>query len=218
MKLENQLSNVRFLAARKQSDAQESEAVIVEIEHLIANLNLLETTDNECLKKIRYFEASVAQQYWQLIGKKLPEPFSFATRTKRNPTDVFNPYINYLYGMLRNQVETAILSIGLDPALGCMHRDGYKLPSLVFDLMEPFRPITDRFLIEEVLSGKITSQMETGETGSYLISRPGRKMLIELFNGHLHKTKLYKRTKTSLLNHILLETRCLADQIKHYEE
>lgn len=64
LKLENQLSNIRFLADRKQGDASESEVVIGEIEHSIASLNSLETTDAECLKKIRYFEASAAQQYW----------------------------------------------------------------------------------------------------------------------------------------------------------
>jgi len=218
LKLENQLSNIRYLADRKQALLQESENVIREIEHSITSLNTLNTTDSECLKKIRYIEASVAKQYWQLVGIKLPAPFSFLLRIKQNPKDVFNPYINYLYGMLRNQVETAILSFGLDPALGCMHRDGYKLPSLVFDLMEPYRPITDRLLIEAVLSTKLGNAMETDELGNYRISRPGRIKLINLFNENLHKTGVYNKTKTSLLNLIMLDTKQLVDQIKRYEE
>jgi len=217
-KLINQLSNIRFLTDRKQSLVQESEDVIREIDHSIVCLNSLKTDDIDCIKKMRYFEASVAKQYWQLVGKKLPAPFCFSLRTKQNPTDVFNSYINYLYGMLRNQVETAILSFGLDPALGCMHRDGYKLPSLVFDLMEPYRPITDRLLIEAVLNEKLTDNMETDELGNRRISRPGRISLINLFNDKLHKTGIYNKTKTSLLNLIMLETKSLVDQIKCYEE
>jgi CRISPR-associated protein Cas1 len=217
LKLENQLANIRFLADRKQSSAPETELAIGEIERAIASLNSVDPSDADCIKKIRYYEASAAKQYWQVVGAKLPDPFNFALRAKRNPTDVFNSYINYLYGMLRNQVETSILSLGLDPALGCMHRDGYKLPSLVFDLMEPFRPMTDRLLIEAVLAAQLTSLMETDEMGNYRIARQGRKKLIELFNEKLQKTCLYKKTKTSLLNHILLETRQLADLMKQYE-
>lgn len=217
LKLENQLANIRFLACLKQSLATETERAIIEIGHSIAGLNALDTTDADCIKKIRYFEAYAAKAYWQLIGKKLPDPFGFAMRTKQNAKDVFNSYTNYLYGMLRNQVETAILSFGLDPALGCMHRDGYKLPSLVFDLMEPFRPMTDRLLIEAVLDGKLTSLMETDELGNYRITRTGRKKLIDLFNEKLHKTTIFRKTRTSFGNHLMLETKLLVDQIKRYE-
>jgi CRISP-associated protein Cas1 len=218
LKLENQLANVRFLADRKQGSASETELAIGEIEHAIASLKPVDPSDAGCIKKIRYFEALAAKRYWQAIGPKLPDPFGFTMRTKRNATDPFNSCINYLYGMLRNQVETSILSLGLDPALGCMHRDGYKLPSLVFDLMEPFRPLTDRLLIEAVLAGKLKNPVETDEMGACRINQAGRKMLIGLFNEKLQKTCLYKKTKTSLLNHVLLETRQLADQIKRYDD
>jgi len=216
-KLENQLANIRFLADRKPGFASETELAIGEIINAINSLKLVEPSDTDGIKKIRYFEAAAAKQYWQVVGKKLPEPFGFGLRTKQNATDAFNSCINYLYGMLRNQVETSILSLGLDPALGCMHRDGYKLPSLVFDLMEPYRPITDRLLIETVLAGKLKNPTEINEMGVCRINQPSRKKLIELFNEKLQKTCLYKKTKTSLLNHILLETRQLADQIKRYD-
>lgn len=218
LKLDIQLANILYLTDRKESLPHETEAVVTEISRSISSLLSLEIVDIETLIKIRYFEASAAKYYWQLIGKKLPEPFSFAARTKQNPTDVFNPYINYLYGMLRNKVETSILSFGLDPALGCMHRDGYKLPSLVFDLMEPFRPIIDRHLIEAVLDGRLTDTMETDEWGQRRISRPGRRKLIDLFNEKLSRTCLYKKTKTSLLNHIMTETKQLVDKIRVYEK
>lgn len=218
LKLENQLANIRFLADRKQTYAPETELAIDEMENAIASLKSVEPSDAGCIKQIRYFEAAAAKQYWQVVGKKLPDPFSFPLRTKQNATDAFNSCINYLYGMLRNRVESSILSLGLDPALGCMHRDGYKLPSLVFDLMEPYRPITDRLLIETVLSGKLNKPVETDEMGICRINQAGRKKLIELFNEKLQKTCVYKKTRTSLLNHIMLETRQLADQIKRYDD
>jgi CRISPR-associated protein Cas1 len=217
-KLNNQIANIRFLADRKQGQPQESEVVICEMDHLTTSLLSIEiSSDADCLKTIRYYEAIVAKNYWQLIGGKLPPPFNFLLRTKQNPTDAFNPLLNYMYGMLRNQVETAILSFGLDPALGCMHRDGYKLPSLVFDLMEPYRPLIDRRLIEVVFTGKLNNSTEIDEFGLTRITREGRKKVITVFNEKLHQTCLYKKTKTSLLNHIMLETKQLVDKIKRYE-
>lgn len=216
LKLTAQLANLRFVADRKPAEKETTGHDLTEIERTIERLKAVDTYDSGCLKTIRYFEASVAQQYWTIVGRKMPDPFNFEGRTKRNPADPFNACINYLYGMLRNQIETAILSIGLDPALGIMHRDGYKLPSLVFDLIEPFRPIIDRVLIEAIVMGKLQNMTEDSEYGSVRINQTGRKTLIALFNEKLNKTCLYKNTKASLLNHILLETRQLADKIKQH--
>ena len=138
----------------------------------------------------------------------------FENRIKREPTDAFNACINYLYGMLRNQVETAILSIGLDPALGVMHRDGYCLPSLVFDIMEPFRPIVDRILLTAALQNQIKEDIMTIIEDKHRISKPGRKQLIELFINKLHSRLLYRGVTTSMQNHILTEVKLLADKIK----
>ncbi len=94
--------------------------------------------------------------------------------------------------------------------------DGYNLPSLVFDLMEPFRPITDRLLIDLVLAGKINN-IAALENGECRLTREGRKKLIEQFNEKLQKTMVYKKAKTNLTNHILLEIKLLANEIRNHE-
>jgi CRISPR-associated protein Cas1 len=151
-----------------------------------------------------------------VLGTKLPDPYYFTHRIKKGAFDSFNPSINYLYAMLRNHVETGILSCGLDPALACMHRDGYNLPSLVFDLMEPFRPIIDRLLIEQVLAGKLKGTT-ADENGECRLTREGRLKLIAMFNEKLGKTMVYKKAKTNLTNHILLEIKLLVNEIRNHE-
>ena len=164
-----------------------------------------------------FIEAYAASQYWQLLGKFLPAPFQFTNRVKKKPSDGFNACINYLYGMLRNQVETALLSIGLDPALGIMHRDGYKLPSLVFDLMEPFRPVIDRLLLTAILQGAFAEDSVQIKDDSLLITKVGRKQIIELFVKKLHTRTWYRGTLTTLNNHILTEAKQLANTIKEFD-
>jgi len=218
LKLEGQKSNLLFMADRKPDLNPETEEAASAIEQALSELKNGSTGYKEGVKQVRSLEAYAARQYWQLIGQKIPAPYRFQTRTRQNPSDGFNPCINYLYGMLRNHVETAILSMGIDPALGCIHRDGYNLPSLVFDLMEPFRPVSDRFLVEAILDGKMSNCTETDEeTGTCRISKPGRQKIISLFNKNLYTRKKYRASVRTLKDHILFETKQLVDKIRLYE-
>lgn len=215
-KIENQSANLSYLSDLEPAVTVADSNASEEIDKLIQTLEKVNITTADCLKKIRFIEAISAKLYWPQIGACLPTPFSFTLRAKTNATDSFNPAINYLYGMLRNHIETGILSFGLDPSLGCMHRDGYNLPSLVFDFMEPFRPIIDKILIESVLEGRIKEIAEP-EEGVFKLTRDGRKKLIGLFNNNLGKTMIYEKTRTTLSNYILLEIKQLAGKIREYE-
>jgi CRISPR-associated endonuclease Cas1 len=138
------------------------------------NIEKIDIYSSNCIQQIMYFEAVAARSYWSLIGTKLPMPFYFEHCIKKGASDSFKPSINYLYGMLRNHVESCILGFGLDPALACMHRDGYNLPSLVFDVMVLFRPVIDRLLLEQLLAGKLKA-ICADEDGMVRLTREGRK-------------------------------------------
>jgi len=215
LKIKGQTDNLAFVAGRRSSLNPEVEKALSNISTQLAKLQTAEATDGSVRKKLILFcEAYAAAYYWQLVGIKLPLPFTFTNRIKREPTDAFNACINYLYGMLRNQTETAVLSIGLDPALGIMHRDGYHMPSLVFDLMEPFRPVMDRLLITAIFQNQMPDDCIEVHDEKYRISKAGRKQLIGLFYEKLHSRMLYKGINTNLQNHLLTEVKMLADIIK----
>lgn len=63
-----------------------------------------------------------------------------------------NAILNYAYGVLEHQVQSAIVTFGADPNIGCLHENATSPQSLVFDLMEPVRPIMDRYVIDFFLS------------------------------------------------------------------
>ncbi|SFE83783.1 CRISP-associated protein Cas1 [Nitrosomonas sp. Nm166] len=52
--------------------------------------------------------------------------------------------MNYAYAILAGQVERALQIAGLDVAVGNLHADQDGRASLVFDLVEPLRPVVDR--------------------------------------------------------------------------
>jgi hypothetical protein len=52
--------------------------------------------------------------------------------------------------VLESQVRMQIAADGYDPTIGFLHTYNMERPALVFDLMEPLRPIVDRTVLEFV--------------------------------------------------------------------
>lgn len=215
LKIAGQQENLRYLADRKTSLSVKVATAVQKINSQLSTFKAEEQPEITYGKKQLLFrEAYAAAVYWQIIGVKLPEPFTFSNRVKKKPADAFNACINYLYGVLRNQVETAILSYGLDPALGIMHRDGYCMPSLVFDMMEPFRPAMDRLLLTASLQGQLPAELLMSENGQPRITKAGRHKLIELFVEKLHSRNSLNGQTGTLNNLLLNEVRLLTETIK----
>jgi CRISPR-associated protein Cas1 len=68
----------------------------------------------------------------------------------RNATHPVNAILNYAYAVLESQVRMQVVAEGYDPAIGFLHSHNPDRPALVFDLMEPLRPIVDRTVLNFV--------------------------------------------------------------------
>lgn len=90
-------------------------------------------------------EANVARQYWGHYFTALQSP----QRRERKGADSFeNKALNYGYAVISTLVHRAILIHGLLPLLGLHHQVNYQSHPLVYDLMEPFRPLVDYCLAQ----------------------------------------------------------------------
>ncbi|MGH9762568.1 MAG: CRISPR-associated endonuclease Cas1, partial [Blastocatellia bacterium] len=102
---------------------------------------------------------------WCVIGQR-----SSKVAKKSNPnryaTHPFNAMLNYAYGVLETQVRKQIVASGLDPAIGYLHGSYSGKQALVYDLMEPLRPIIDRQVLEFV-------QHETFEPDDFVLLDDG---------------------------------------------
>lgn len=93
-------------------------------------------------------EAQAGKRYWDAMKRLLITVPDWKGRAHRGATDPVNACLNYGYGILYGQVETAISLAGLDPYAGFVHADRAGKPSMVFDLIEEFRqPAVDRAVI-----------------------------------------------------------------------
>lgn len=70
----------------------------------------------------------------------------------RNSNHPVSSMQNYSFRVLESQVRMTVSAQGLDPEIGYLHAMRRGRPALVFDLMEPLRPLVDRLVLDLVRS------------------------------------------------------------------
>lgn len=87
-------------------------------------------------------EARAAAYYWANLFPQIPE-FS------RKRDGIYpNNMLNYGYAILRAVVARALVASGLLPTLGIHHHNRYNAYCLADDIMEPYRPYVDDWVIQ----------------------------------------------------------------------
>jgi CRISPR-associated endonuclease Cas1 len=81
--------------------------------------------------------------HWQTIRER-HSPLSDSARRAVDPA---NAILNYAYGVLEAQCRQALTAEGFDLSCGFLHADKQYRDSLVYDLMELFRPAVDALVL-----------------------------------------------------------------------
>ncbi|GAU09433.1 type I-C CRISPR-associated endonuclease Cas1c [Desulfoplanes formicivorans] len=132
---------------------------------------------------LRGIEGDAANTYFgvfnHLITSKDP-CFCFSGRNRRPPLDAPNCLLSFIYTLLVHDVRSALECVGLDPAVGYLHKDRPGRPSLALDLMEEFRPFfADRLALTLINRGQITSKgFQVTDSGAVHMSEDARKTLL----------------------------------------
>ena len=190
---------------------------IHEIAEIIQNRVKAAKWDADEIENVRNemfaIEGGCSRLYIQALSMVIPEEYGFRGREKRPPKDPVNAALSYGYGVLYGKVERACILAGLDPFLGYLHTDRFGKPSMVLDLIEPFRqPLIDRTVV--TLFTRRTFNDDDfmpyeEECGLYLNER-GRKKLLEKLYERFDKEILYKGRKRKFQDIILLSIRNVA--------
>ncbi len=108
-------------------------------------------------------------------------------RNRRPPRDRFNALLSFGYALLYQAVLQAIVSVGLEPALGFYHTPRSSAHPLVLDLMDLFRlPLWDVPLIGSLNRLHWDRRKDFQVTaGRVWLSAEGRKKAITLFERRL---------------------------------
>ncbi len=131
----------------------------------------------------RGIEGDAGRTYFSVFDHLIvaqKDGFSFAERNRRPPLDPVNAMLSFVYTLLAHDVESALESVGLDPAVGFLHRDRPGRPSLALDLMEELRPhLADRMVLSMINLQKIKARaFRKTESGAVLMDDDSRKQML----------------------------------------
>ncbi|HNU71864.1 MAG TPA: type I-C CRISPR-associated endonuclease Cas1c [Thermodesulfobacteriota bacterium] len=144
-------------------------------------LNRIKTEPD--LDVLRGIEGDTAHIYFSVFNHLITsqkEDFLFEGRNRRPPLDNVNCLLSFLYTLLMHDVRSAVEAVGLDPAVGFLHRDRPGRFGLALDLMEELRPfIADRLTLSLINLKQVQKKgFKKAETGAITMSDETRKAVL----------------------------------------
>jgi CRISP-associated protein Cas1 len=173
------IANSRTLLLRAMRDHGENEP-------MLSAARFLGRSSEKCLQAdslgtLRGIEGDAASQYFEVFRLLLKNPdLPFTGRFRRPPTDPVNALLSFAYSLLAHDCRSALESVGLDAAVGFLHRDRPGRPSLALDLMEEFRPVlADRCVLALLNRREFQPNDFTKlETGAFELKEDSRKKFL----------------------------------------
>lgn len=149
------------------------------IAHILRRVSFTDAT----LDALRGSEGEAAQLYFAVFDHLIrsPDPeLRFHGRSRRPPLDAVNALLSFLYTLLTHDCRSACESVGLDPAVGFLHRDRPGRPSLALDLMEELRaPLADRLALSLINRRQLRAgDFRALDGGAVLLTDDARKLVL----------------------------------------
>ncbi|HAM48350.1 MAG TPA: subtype I-C CRISPR-associated endonuclease Cas1 [Alphaproteobacteria bacterium] len=163
-------------------DSGQADAISAVVQRLAAILRRADKGADD-IDRLRGAEGEAANLYFGIFDHLIrsPDPeLRFGKRSRRPPRDPINALLSFLYTLLTHDCRSAAESVGLDPAVGFLHRDRPGRPSLALDLMEELRPVlADRLALTLVNRRQIRARdFETQDSGAVFLKDDARRTVL----------------------------------------
>ena len=226
--LTGKIANCRTVlqrAMRDHSGKLDADKVAYAAKRLSHHLELVNREPS--LEVLRGIEGDSAHVYFSVFDQLIvaqKEAFSFQERNRRPPLDLVNCLLSFLYTLLVHDVRSALESVGLDPAVGFLHRDRPGRPGLALDLMEEFRPfLADRLALSLINLRQVQERdFKKSDSGAVLMNDDTRKTLLVAYQERKQEEMVHpfldEKVSIGLLFHVqaLLLARYLRGDLDGY--
>lgn len=201
LKTKLQIETIKRYGCLDKKEKNSYKQCLLDISDKLEHLKTVDLHKNNIQNSLMGYEGVIARVYFKAINTIIPKEYSFLKRSRRPGKDYFNATLNYVYGLTYTHVTKALHAAGLDTFCGALHTTPYK-ESLVFDCIEPFRPIMDRLLIDLCIAKSIKPNHFTIVKGGFWLSKTGKKLIITNYGHYLKKKIKIDGKITSIKNHI----------------
>ncbi len=182
--LTGKIANCRSVlqrALRDHSEKIDADAVSQASQRLANSMRRLQAESP--LDILRGIEGESANAYFEVFDHLITsqkDDFKFNERNRRPPLDNVNCLLSFLYTIVMHDVRSALETVGLDPAVGFLHRDRPGRYSLALDLMEEFRPFfADRLALSLINLCQVQAKgFQKKESGAVWMDDDTRKAVL----------------------------------------
>lgn len=169
-------------ALRDRPKAEGSQSLQAAADHLSTLQRSVLNRDGNT-DSIRGIEGAAAKAYFDVFDHLITHKdsaFRFINRNRRPPLDAVNALLSFVYTLLAGDVEAALECVGLDPAVGFLHRDRPGRAGLALDLMEELRPfLADRLVLSLINRKQVSANGFTAtESGAVTMDDTTRKAVL----------------------------------------
>jgi CRISPR-associated protein Cas1 len=179
-KIQNARTNLQR-HIRNHPDKENSPAIKTVVQRLAHQIKKVAVCND--LEELRGYEGAAADDYFSAFDHLIVcqrKDFSFSRRSRRPPLDRVNAMLSFVYTLMTHDIRSALEGVGLDPAVGFLHRDRPGRPSLALDILEEFRhSVADRLVLSlinlQMVQGK---GFQFGPTGAVEMDEETRKILL----------------------------------------
>ncbi len=141
-------------------------------------------------KNLLGIEGSASVIYFDVLKLLFRGELKFNGRNRRPPADEANALLSYTYVLFSNEINMLLNGNGLDPYIGFYHGIQYGRYSLALDMVEPFRPLADNFVLNlanlKILQSK---HFETVKGGVYL-KNDAKKLFFKHYEKYMNQGSL----------------------------
>ena len=211
--LSAKISNCRKVLQRFLRDHGEK-PVVEQVNESVGRLGriLKDMDEKKSLNVLRGIEGDAAANYFSVFDHLITSQkndFVFDGRNRRPPLDEVNCLLSFLYTLLMHDVRSALECVGLDPAVGFLHRDRPGRPGLALDMMEEFRPvIADRLVLTLINLCQVTRKdFSRRDSKAVYMNDEGRKKVL----------MAYQKRKQDKIFHPFIEEKVMVGQLFHIQ-
>jgi CRISP-associated protein Cas1 len=166
------------------------------------------------LDAIRGVEGEAAGAYFGVFDHLIvsqKQDFIFTQRSRRPPLDNVNALLSFLYSVLAHDAASALEGVGLDPAVGFLHRDRPGRHGLALDLMEEVRPVlSDRLALTLINRQQVRATgFDRTEAGGVVMDDKTRRVVLTAYQKRKQEEIEHPYLKEKIPLGLLLHTQAL---------
>lgn len=191
-KIRNQLNLIKYFNKyRKRSDKLFEllfDDQTKRIDTILLELDELKDTSLEIQRgKLLSIEGRAAACYWELFAGLVHNETDFEGRERQGAKDLVNSMLNYGYAIIYSRVWDSLLRARLNPYISYLHVQQDGKPTLVYDMIEPFRAQA----VDRIVISMIQKKEKLALKDGWLDDETKKKLSLNILE-RLHRMELYR--------------------------